>query len=111
MRGLTNKTNAAGSTFKARRGGGNFIHMLDYRDKDGNLHTIATEGVWLPPGTGEANLGSKGTVDASITGSASVQAGRPNRSKGQSINFSPNKRRVSKSNAGSTGSSRALNIV
>ena len=111
MGGLIKRTNAAGSTFQVRPGGGNFINRIDYIDKDGVPHTIAEEGVWLPTGTGETNLGSKGTVDASIAGSASVQAGRPNRSKGQSINFSPNKRRVSKSNAGSTGSSRALNIV
>lgn len=65
----------------------------------------------MPSDTGKANLGSKGTVDSNIAGGAAVQAGRPNRSKGQSISFSPNKRRVSKSNAGSSGSSRALNIV
>ena len=104
-------TNSAGSTFKARAGGGNFIKMFSYGDSSGELHTISLEGVWLPSGTGEANLGSKGTVDSNIAGGASVQAGRPNRSKGQSINFSSNKRRVSKSNAGSSGSSRALNIV
>ena len=103
-------TNAAGSTFKERAGGGNFVTRTR-SDGKGGYYTETLEGVWLPPGTGETNLGSKGTVDASIAGSASVQAGRPNRSKGQSINFSPNKRRVSKSNAGSTGSSRALNIV
>lgn len=111
MGGLVNRTNAAGSTFKSRPGGGNFINLLKYTDKDGVLHTMAQEGVWLPPGTGDTDLGSKGTVNASIAGSASVQAGRPNRSKGQSINFSPNKRRVSKGNAGSSDSSRALNIV
>lgn len=65
----------------------------------------------MSSGTGEANPGSKGTVDADIAGGATVQAGRPNRSKGQSITFSPNKRRVSKGNAGSSGSSIALNIV
>lgn len=104
-------TNSAGSTFKERADGGNFTNSIKYIGKDGVPRTIAQEGVWLPPGTGEANLGSKGTVDADIAGGAVVQAGRPNRSKGQSINFSPNKRRVSKSNAGSSGSSRALNIV
>ena len=104
-------TNSAGSTFKGRAGGGNFIKMFSYGDSRGALRTLSLEGVWLPSGTGEANLGSKGTVDANIAGGASVQAGRPNRSKGQSINFSPTKRRVSKGNAGSPGSSRALNIV
>lgn len=103
-------TNSAGSTFRERAGGGNFVTV-----KRGNAlsgYTSETlEGVWLPSGTGEANLGSKGTVDANIAGSATVQAGKPNRSKGQSVNFSPNKRRVSKGNAGSSGSSRALNIV
>lgn len=103
-------TNAAGSTFKSRAGGGNFITILKGIAK-GRPFTKTLEGVWLPSGTGEANLGSKGTVDANIAGSASVQAGRPNRSKGQAVNFSTNKRRVSKSNAGSSGSSRALNIV
>ena len=103
-------TNSAGSTFKARAGGGNFITLLRGTIK-GRPFTKTLEGVWLPEGTGEANLGSKGTVDSDIAGGASVQAGRPNRSKGQSINFSTNKRRVSKSNAGSSGSSRALNIV
>lgn len=103
-------TNSAGSTFKGRPGGGNFITVIRGNELSG--YTSKTlEGVWLPSGTGEANLGSTGTVDADIAGGAVVQAGRPNRSKGQSINFSPNKRRVSKSNAGSTGSSRALNIV
>lgn len=104
-------TNSAGSTFKARAGGGNFIKLFSLKDRSGALRTMSIEGVWLPSGTGEANLGSKGTVDANIAGSASVQAGRPNRSKGQAVNFSSNKRRVSKSNAGSSGSSRALNIV
>lgn len=108
---LIHRTDAAGSTFQVRPGGGNFNNKVDYIDKDGVPHTITQEGVWLPPGTGEAALGSKGTVNASIAGKATVQAGRPNRSKGQAINFSPNKRRVSKSNAGSTDSSRALNIV
>lgn len=103
-------TNSAGSTFKARAGGGNFVTLLRGTIK-GRPFTKTLEGVWLPSGTGEANLGSKGTVDANITGSASVQAGRPNRSKGQAVNFSTNKRRVSKSNVGSSGSSRALNIV
>ena len=102
--------NSAGSTFKERADGGNFVTV-----RRGNAHsgytTHTLEGVWLPSGTGEANLGSKGTVDADIAGDAAVQAGRPNRSKGQTINFSSNKRRVSKSNAGSSGSSRALNIV
>ena len=103
-------TNSAGSTFKLRAGGGNFVTVLKGNSKSGSF-TKTIEGVWLPSGTGEDNLGSKGTVDANIAGGAVVQAGRPNRSKGQSINFSPNKRRVSKSNAGSSGSSRALNIV
>lgn len=103
-------TNSAGSTFKVRAGGGNFLPFLQ-GTIDGKPFTKPLEGVWLPKGTGEANLGSKGTVDSNIAGGAAVQAGRPNRSKGQSINFSPNKRRASKSNAGSTGSSRALNIV
>lgn len=104
-------TNSAGSTFKSRAGGGNFIKLFGFKDKSGAIRTVSLKGVWLPSGTGEANLGSKGTVDANIAGSASVQAGKPNRSKGQSVNFSPNKRRVSKSNAGSSGSSGALNIV
>ena len=99
-------TNSAGSTFRERAGGGNFATR---KRSDGSTETL--EGVWLPSGTGETNLSSKGTVDASIAGGATVQAGKPNRSKGQSVNFSPNKRRVSKGNAGSTGSSRALNIV
>ena len=103
--------NSAGSTFKARPGGGNFIKLFGFKDGSGELRTSSLEGVWLPSGTGEANLGSKGTVDSNIVGGAAVQAGRPNRSKGQSINFSPNKRRVSKSNAGSSVSSRALNII
>lgn len=72
--------NQAGSTFKARAGGGNFITLLR-GDINGRPFTKTLEGVWLPSGTGEANLGSKGTVDADIAGSASVQAGRPNRSK------------------------------
>lgn len=104
-------TNSAGSTFKARAGGGNFIKLFGFKDRSGALRTMSIEGVWLPQGTGEANLGSMGTVDANIAGRADVQAGKPNRSKGQSVNFSPNKRRVSKGNAGSSGSSRALNIV
>ena len=104
-------TNSAGSTFKERAGGGNFVKLFSLKDSGGVIRTISKEGVWMPSGTGEANLGSKGTVDANIAGNASVQAGRPNRSKGQAVNFSSNKRRVSKSNAGSTGSSRALNIV
>lgn len=103
-------TNSAGSTFKERAGGGNFVTVRRGNAKSG-YYTETLEGVWLPSGTGEANLGSKGTVDADIAGGATVQAGRPNRSKGQSINFSSNKRRVSKGNAGSSGSSRALNIV
>ena len=103
-------TNSAGSTFKARAGGGNIVTVIRGNAKSGYT-TKTLEGVWLPSGTGEANLGSKGTVDADIAGGAVVQAGRPNRSKGQTINFSYNKRRVSKSNAGSSGSSRALNIV
>lgn len=103
-------TNSAGSVFKERAGGGNFV-TRSRSDGNGRYYTETLEGVWMPSGTGEANLGSKGTVDADIAGSATVQAGRPNRSKGQSINFSPNKRRVSKGNAGSSGSSRALNIV
>jgi hypothetical protein len=98
--------NSAGSTFRKRAGGGNFVTRKRSDDS-----TKVLEGVWLPSGTGEANLGSKGTVDADIAGGATVQAGKPNRSKGQSVNFSPNKRRVSKGNAGSSGSQRALNIV
>lgn len=103
-------TNSAGSTFRQRAGGGNFVTMTRSNGK-GGYYTQTLEGVWLPSGTGEANLGSKGTVDADIAGGATVQAGKPNRSRGQSVNFSPSKRRVSKSNAGSSGSSRALNIV
>lgn len=103
-------TNSAGSTFKARAGGGNVVAVIRGYTQSGYF-TKPLEGVWLPPGTGETNLGSKGTVDADIAGGATVQAGKPNRSKGQSINFSPNKRRVSKGNAGSSDSSRALNIV
>lgn len=78
-------TNAAGSTFRERAGGGNFVTRTR-SDGKGGYYTETLEGVWLPSGTGEANMGSKGTVDASIAGSASVQAG-------------------------SSGSSRALNIV
>lgn len=97
--------NSSGSTFKERAGGGNFITVRQGNELSG--YTSKTlEGVWMPSGTGEANLGSKGTVDASIAGSASVQVGRPNRSRGQAVNFSSNKRRVSKRNAGSSGSSR-----
>lgn len=110
MGGLIGIKNSQGSTFKERAGGGNFVTVRRGNELRG--YTSETlEGVWLPSGTGEANLGSKGTVDADIAGSASVQAGRPNRSKGQSVNFSSNKRRVYKSNSGSSASSRALNIV
>ena len=54
---------------------------------------------------------SAGSTFKGRAGGATVQAGRPNRSKGQSVNFSSNKRRVSKGNAGSYGSSKALHIV
>lgn len=78
--GLIKRTNAAGSTFQVRPGGGNFVTVSRGNEQRGYT-TETLEGVWLPPGTGKANMGSKGTVDASIAGSASVQAGRPNRSK------------------------------
>lgn len=110
MGGLISIKNSAGSTFKERAGGGNF-YTRNWTDNDGVRHSETMEGVWMPSGTGEANLGTKGTVDSSRTGGANVVTGGGGKSRGNSVNFSSDKRRVYKSNSGSSASSRALNIV
>lgn len=102
--------NSKGSTFKDMKGGGNYI-SVPFQSADGTMDVKLREGVWLPSGTGEANLGNSGAVSSSRSAGVNVQAGSTSTpSRSNSVSFNTKKRKALKIN-GAKNSSTGTNIT